>query len=355
MTIANHVKIRQATWVCLLTAAAIVISPLSQGRVLPEEQGRQLLSMLDNSIWIGDSEPSDRNVYVIFSTACSWCRSLHTDSLERDDGVQLRWLLLEGSGNAPEYVAEQGTLAAIARAFRADTPAPRSRDQALARLNVNAWVRQSLPGVLAFPTFVYQGASGVEVAVGMRSNLSALLARVEPRAGTSAHASASLEMLERGMPALETVSIRQFINFEQQPLPMHSLPSTSTPRVGEVPHMGQYDEILGVVGNEWIAVVGLRLSDGRRVPAYIHAPKAVALTRLVFDIDPASGSVTAEAVARPIHSHPSRSSPVLEHLPPGYGLDRVGKVFLEGEDWDVVAFFRDGGRAYVPTQSDDQE
>lgn len=341
-------KIMQSMWTRLLAATAMVVAAMAQARTLPDAQGRQVLALLDDSMWIGDGRASDRHAYVIFSTACGWCRTLHADSRDRDDGVQLRWLLLEGVGNGAEYVAEQGTMAAVARAFEGQAPAPRSREQALARLNVNAWVQQSIGGTLAFPTFVYQGVSGVEVAVGMRSDLSALLTRVEPRPGTADHASTSLATLTRGGPAMAPASIRKFVNFEQDALAMHALPSTSTPRIGEVGHMGLYEEILGFAGNEWIAVVGLRLGDGRAVPAYIHAPQAVALARLTFDVQPASGPVTAEGVARPIHSHPSRRSPVLDQLPPGYQLNRVGEVAFEGETWDVVVLFQDGGRAYVP-------
>lgn len=342
-------NIKQSMWTTsLLVAAALLVASLAQARTLPDVQGKQVLALLDDSLWIGDGPASDRHAYVIFSTACGWCRTLHAGSRDRDDGVQLRWLLLEGIGNGAEYVAEQGTMAAVARAFEGQAPAPQSRDQALARLNVNAWVQQSIPGTLAFPTFVYQGAAGVEVAVGMRSDLSAVLDKVEPRPGAADHVSASLTTLARGVPTLAEASIRQFVNFGQDALPMHVLPSVATPRIGEVGHMGLYEEILGFVGDEWIAVVGLRLGDGRAVPAYIHAPQAVHLARLRFDVQPASGPLTVEGAARPIHSHPSRRSPVLDQLLPGYQLERVGEVVLEGETWDVVVLFQDGGRAYVP-------
>lgn len=341
-------KTMPSKWMCLLAATAMFAVTLAQARTLSDEQGRQVLALLDDSVWIGDGPASDRHAYVIFSTACGWCRTLHADSRDRDDGVQLRWLLLEGVGNGAEYVAEQGTMAAVARAFERQAPAPHSREQALARLNANAWVQQSISGALAFPTFVYQGATGVEVAVGMRSDLSAVLAKVEPRPGTADHVSASLAMLARGVPTLVPTSTRRFVNFERNALAMHLLPSAATPRIGEVGHMGLYEEILGFVGDEWIAVVGLRLGDGRAVPAYIHAPQAVALARLSFDVQPASGPVTADGAARPIHSHPSRRSPVLDQLRPGYQLDRVGEVVFEGEVWDVVVLFQDGGRAYVP-------
>lgn len=345
-----HSTSKRLRIIALLVAVCVMASSAAARTVTDPAKAQQIIQALDDSVWIGDGAASDRHVYVLYSTACGWCRKLHAESRDRGDDVQLRWVLHGGAGSGAEYVAEAGTIEAIGRAFEGKAGAVRDREQALRTLDTNAWLTQIIGGQLAYPTLIYAGRNGLQVAVGGGKDLKATLANVVERPGKSAHRSTGHELVNTPPPTLAPAGMTQFINFHEAPLAMHAFPDRQSTRVGEVAHMGLFDAVHGIVGDEWIVVTGLRTGEagGRTIPAYIHAPEAVALTRLRFEVMPASGHVVAETRTLPIHSHPTRRAPQLDELPPGYQLRRVGEVHIGGEIWDAVVFFDDGGRAYLP-------
>ena len=316
----------------------------------PAAADAALLQALDDAAWIGDGAPSQRHVYVLFATDCSWSRTLFEQSRQRDDGMQLRWLVMAGPG--AEWLAGANTLDALADAFAggaAGQAAPASGSRAL---DSHAWLQPMLGAGLRVPTLVYLADDGVRIQAGLRAGAADLPAptQVADRPDRAQHRPAIHRLLARPLPDWQPAPAGPYIRFHAEPAPVHALPSRDSLQVGELPHLGSYATVLGLVGDDWIEVAGLRVADrgGRTLSAYIHAPEAVALMRMSFELLPAEGVVVAGESPRPMHSHPSLQAPVLRWLDPGYQMDRAGEVLIDGQAWDAVVLFTDGGHAYLP-------
>lgn len=312
------------------------------------EPGISLMQALDEAAWIGDGPPSDRHVYVLFATDCRWSRALFEQTRAGHDGLQLRWLVMAGPG--AEQVVGQASVTALADAFAGRStgvPLPAAAAPALAS---NAWLQPMLGAGHRFPVLVYQAGDGVRVQSGFSAGQPALPDEVIARPGRGRHSPAIWRLLAAPLPPWQPAPAGPYIRFHAEPAPVHALPSRDSLVVGQLPHLGTYPAVLGLVGDDWIEVAGLRVADrgGRTLSAYIHAPEAVALMRLAYDLLPADGKVVAGTAARPIHSHPSRQAPVLHWLQPGYQMDRAGEVLIDGQAWDAVVFFTDGGHGFVP-------
>ncbi len=305
-----------------------------------------LLQALDDAVWIGDGPASDRHVYVLFATDCRWSRALFEQTRDRAGDLQLRWLVMAGAG--AEQVAGQATLDVLADAFagRIVAKVPATAQHAL---DSNAWLQPLLGAGHRFPVLVYQAHDGVRIESGLRQGLPAA-EEVVARPDSGGHRPAIRRLLVAPRPTWQPAPAGPYIRFHAEPAPVHALPSRDSLQVGQLPHLGTYPAVLGLIGNDWIEVAGLRVADrgGRTLSAYIHAPEAVALMRLEYTVEPASGEIVADALPRPIHSHPDHQAPVLDWLQTGYRMDRVGQVQQAGQAWDVVVFFTDGSHAFVP-------
>jgi hypothetical protein len=182
--------------------------------------GGELLTALDNSLWIADGDRSDRQIYILSGPCCGYSQALY-HATRQLRGVQLRWVEMAPTPKA-KCLGYLGEIAATngpgALADMYDTGAgpqvvPIALQDNAIRLNTNiqnaaySILRELNPnhtGRIDYPTVVWLSKDGVRVAT-RPDNFDAIVASVVARP-----------------EATNTVSFgRSFLNtsYQYQPIP----------------------------------------------------------------------------------------------------------------------------------------
>jgi hypothetical protein len=148
--------------------------------------GAQLLSALDNSMWIADGAPSDKQIYIIAGPCCGYSQALYHASRQLK-GVQLRWIE-EAPTQDPRCLGYVGEIAArpdpaiLAEMYdTGDQPRQASialRDNAIrwnggvekSVLDIVNFLAQRAKDDFEYPTIVWLSSDGVRVAVRPTNN-----------------------------------------------------------------------------------------------------------------------------------------------------------------------------------------
>jgi hypothetical protein len=161
----------------------------------------ELMAALDNSVWIQDGKPSDRQIYVIAGPCCGYSQRLYQETRQLTGSVQFRWVMMAAGGpNCTNYVADSalpdtsGALVRMYETLKPARPAPLAlRDNAV-RWNDTVQsiaiklLDLSYPGNgnrIDYPTVVWQGKEGIHIArrpAGMGPILASVVARPEATA-----------------------------------------------------------------------------------------------------------------------------------------------------------------------------
>lgn len=174
-----------------------------------------LLAALDNSIWVPDGPPSDKQIYVISAPWCSFSRQLYGQSRAVTGEVQFRWVELDPRDpGSSDYIAQgavepNGTVLKQMYDTRAPAPPgnPVVRDNAIKYNLVVARVinpmietlihaqRQGRRTETGFPVLIWLTASGVRIYDGLPDSLKPMLDSVIARPEAAALAPAGREFL----------------------------------------------------------------------------------------------------------------------------------------------------------------
>jgi hypothetical protein len=156
-----------------------------------------LLAALDNSPWIADGQPNDKQIYVIAGPCCGYSQALYQESRELTSSVQFRWIEMAPTNKAKclgylgQSAASQdvNVLEEMYRTLAPPTPVSEAiRDNAI-RLSV-ALEKALIPiilyldpehhAALNYPTVVWLSRDGVRVAE-RPSDISSILESVVAR------------------------------------------------------------------------------------------------------------------------------------------------------------------------------
>lgn len=161
----------------------------------------ELLTALDNSIWVADGTPAEKQIYVISAPWCSFCRELYRKSQSLTGQVQFRWVELDprdpgSSDYIVEGAADPGStvLKQMYDTHVAAPPAdPAIRDNAIKyNLIVARTINPMIEGLIhaqrqgkrtetGFPVMIWQAADGVKVYDGLPEQLEPIVNAVVSR------------------------------------------------------------------------------------------------------------------------------------------------------------------------------
>jgi hypothetical protein len=227
-----------------------------------------LLDALDNTFWLADGAPSDRQIYILGPVSCAECRDLYARTRRLPQQVQLRWVPLAPGDDAPgtNAVCEAATVAdseALEHIFGASANSP-ACSTPVARDNTVRWNRGilgTIEGVLArlnaqgdsiaYPCLVWLSPAGVHVQV-RPMQLDAILASVASRPEQAASTALARETLVRetrteGAPRGDYFA-------REKGVTLFALPSVFSPRILVLDQdFGCQARSRTIVGNEaWI-------------------------------------------------------------------------------------------------------
>ena len=316
--------------------------------VLQGAPAEALMSALENSPWIADGTAADKQVYIIHSTTCGFCKKFFGDSRALTSRVQFRWVTHCCIGQGGEYVVEQHTPAAIADAYAKRTGNAKNMERAKREIEVNMWATSALPKAnnIFYPTFVYRTTNGVAVSYGAPQDLNKMVASVASRPDRANYRPQAQALLDAPIVMTPAGKLKQYYNNDQKnTVPMYAQPDKSSQKVVDVAFNYGYP-VLGVANKEWITVPGLIMGGGSQARGYIHAPREIKLALLDFKVRPASGNVQSKK-STDIRLHPDMDSPVVDKLEPGYQLRKTGEVSLGGKQWNEVILYNDGTKGYL--------
>jgi hypothetical protein len=326
---------------------------LDRGRQLlisDTEHARSLLNVLENAVWAQDGKGSGKIAYVVYSTECGWSRKLFQDSRGLQGEIELRWIPVAARG--ADYVTEQRNTESIALTFQGQTGPLNAADIAKRAVNYNYSVLQSAnyhfkpyanDRTFAYPTIMYQTANGLKVIAGNPADLNAMLAEVKSTPEKLAIQPAGVDIVKQDIQIEPRPGLKSYQNAGQTAIKVFGAPSAQAPVIDNLEPGYGIDATGLVAGTDWIEM----LPYGPRGPrAYVEDKLMAKLSRLDFNVTPAGGNVVANKSLK-ILSHPAHDAPVLDTLEPGYQLNRVGTVALQGSNWDVVVVYNDGTRGYI--------
>lgn len=316
--------------------------------ILQGAQAEAVMSTLENALWISDGTAADKQIYIIHSTTCGYCKKFFSDSRALTSKAQFRWITHCCVGYGGEYVAEQHTPAAIGEAYTTHSGKVKNMERAKREIDINIWASNALPNAknIFYPTFVYRTAQGVVVSYGTPPDLNKMVASVASRPDRANYRSQGQAFLDKTIVMAPPGKLKQYYNNDKsKTVPMYAQPDKASQKVVDVPFNYGYP-VLGIANKEWIAVPGLIMGGGVPTPGYIHTPQEIKLAQLDFKVRPASGSVQTKN-STDIRLHPDMDSPVVDKLQPGYQLRKTGEVSLSGKQWTEVMLYNDGTKGYL--------
>jgi hypothetical protein len=310
-------------------------------------QAEALMNTLENSLWIADGTGADKQIYVVYSTMCGYCKNFFHQSRALTSKVQFRWITHCCMGQGGEYALEQNSPAAISEAYAKHSGSAKDKERAEREMDINIWAANVLPNArsIFYPTIVYRTANGVMVDYGTPRDLNKMVASVASRPDRAHYRSRGQALLDKPIAMAPAGKLKQFYNNDRgKTIPMYAQPDESSQKVVDVPYNYGY-QVMGIANKEWIAVPGL-IMGGKPTPGYIHAPLEIKLAQLEFTVRPASGAVQTNKPTD-IRLHPDMDAPVVDQLKPGYQLRKTGEVSLSGKQWTEVILYNDGTRGYL--------
>lgn len=316
--------------------------------ILQGAPAEALMSTLENALWIADGSAADKQIYIIHSTTCGFCKKFFGDSRSLTSKAQFRWITHCCIGQGGEYVAEQHTPAAIAEAYAKHGGSVKNMERAKREIEINMWAASALPNAnnIFYPTFVYRTANGVAVSYGAPADLNKMVASVASRPDRANYRSQGQALLDAPIVMAPAGKLKQYYNNDKdKTVPMYAQPDEASQKVVDIQFNYGYP-VLGISNKEWITVPGLTMSGGSQARGYIHAPREIKLAQLEFKVRPASGNVQTKKSAD-IRLHPDMDSPVVDKLHPGYQLRKTGEVLLDGKQWSEVMLYNDGTKGYL--------
>jgi hypothetical protein len=170
---------------------------LPSGRPRPgAKTGAEALAALDNSLWIADGPPSDKQIYVVAGPCCGYSQALYHATRDLQ-GVQLRWVEMAPTPK-PKCLGYLGEIAAASSSnplsdmydtLADPLPAPQALQENAIRWNggvegaITYLVNTVDPGHsdgFQYPTLVWVSKEGVRAAI-RPDNIAAIVASVVPR------------------------------------------------------------------------------------------------------------------------------------------------------------------------------
>ncbi|MDR2876561.1 MAG: hypothetical protein LBV36_00750 [Chromatiales bacterium] len=337
-----------AALVVLLIGAASAAAPSRGTQMVIEDatQSEKIMDALENAVWIADGAEADKQVYVIFSTECAYCQQFFNDTRSKVAKVQLRWIA-HCCNDSALAILESRSVDAIAHAYARKAQPVNDRARAARTLVVNQWAAKAVSDSLIYPMLIYRTAQGLVVNFGLPPDLDAMFAVVMKQSEQAQHQPASLVVLNQPLVLTPADNMKSYYNRSGKPLALYAQPDFAAQKVSlNIPADYGY-QVIGFANDGWIVVKGLLMPDGSYVPAYIHAPTDIALSRLKFTVRPVRGVVVAQTRALEIRLHPDLNSPVVDRLEPGSQMDKTGEVILAGKTWAQVQVYTDGTKGYI--------
>lgn len=340
---------RSAGVVAGLTALLLAqaASALGQGKLISDpEQVQRVLSLLDDSYWIADGANADKQVYVIFSTTCGYCKQLHANTRAAQNRPQLRWITADEAGRGAEDVLTRRNAAAIGDVFNGRSRPPADAAVAARALEINKALSFALPEIksVVYPTLLYLTAQGLQVHVGMPSNLK-LFDTVKARPEQAKYEPASLKWVQEPPTITSAPKFNKYWS-KDGGTPVVVAPVENSPAILLLPKGRGYD-VDGIANGEWARVKIAYRAGNRPVYAYVHAPREIRLATMQFQVKRAAGQYLTGQRTVEARSHPTLEADVLETIEPGMQLTKTGEVLLDGEKWTEVVLYTDGTKGYI--------
>ncbi len=147
----------------------------------------EMETLLAETPWVGDGEPSRRHVYVVFAPWCPVCKLLFQRTRSARGGVQLRWV---AGGNRDDRAINQNlnivsnrSLDALARVFRQEPMEDLTKDvPAVLRLTQSDMAVKEMAKRIEFigyPTLIFvDGRGELKSIAGVPADLDAVFAQV---------------------------------------------------------------------------------------------------------------------------------------------------------------------------------
>ncbi|TVS17294.1 MAG: hypothetical protein EA417_07190 [Gammaproteobacteria bacterium] len=310
-----------------------------------------LLETVEHAVWARDGNGSERPIYVVYSTDCSWSRRLHEESRALTSDFELRWVPSRGP-HADHVVSERnGTAVTNAFAGRGG-----SVDAAIGRAAVsyNHRVVMSLleqlsavqPGYrVSYPTLIYRTDEGVQVIDGFPSNVGQLAQRVSRQPDRADFEPAGLRIVGTRYQRLRSLHLDHYPNMTNEARLLRAFPDHHAPWVMNL--KPEYSVAVSAVigGGEWLELTPFGRNDP---PAYVHDPFYARMATLQYQVRPARGTYTAGRQPGQALQLPLIGAPVVADVPAGVRIPRTGEVHIDGQIWDQVQVFADGTRGYIP-------
>lgn len=338
----------------LCAAAAPPAAALDRGKQLlitDAAHQAQLMDAVENAVWAADGSVAQKQVYVVYSTECAWSKRLYEQTRVLAGKVQLRWIVINGHGAQDVVTRRSGD--SVAAAFVPRRAQVDDAARATRALDYNSAVMGSInhqlrryahSSTFAFPTLIYQTASGVKVVAGNPQNPGAIAAEVLARPDKATLEPAALALTASPVRATPSRHLTQWGHGRTVSAVVRSLPSAQSAPVEELAP-GYLLPVAGIVADGgWIQVV-VHPQTGSK--GYVHDPLAARMALLDFRVKPQGGElVTAQPTQ--LFQFPDAESPLLDTLEPGYRFRRTGVVESGGRVWDEIVAFSDGAKGYVP-------
>ncbi|OAN46102.1 hypothetical protein A6A04_20760 [Paramagnetospirillum marisnigri] len=149
----------------------------------------EMETLLAETPWVGDGEPSRRHVYVVFAPWCPVCKLLFQRTRSARDGVQLRWV---AGGNRDDHAINQNlnvvsdrSLDALARVFRQEAMEDLTKNlPAVLRLTQSDMAIKEMAkriNFIGYPTLIFADSRGeLQSIAGVPADLDAVFAQVGP-------------------------------------------------------------------------------------------------------------------------------------------------------------------------------
>jgi hypothetical protein len=306
---------------------------------------QRILSLLDDGYWIPDGADANRQVYVIYSTTCGYCKKLHANTRNVPKRPQLRWITAGEAGYGAEDAVSRRSAAAIGDAFNNRAKPPADPVAAGRALDINKAIAFALPDFKrsVYPTLVYLTPQGLRIHYGMPSDLK-LLDTVKARPEQATHQPASLKWVNESI-ALTRVPKLASYHSRQGGTPVTLAPQPGAPAVLQLEKDYGYP-VDSVANGEW-ARVKLKDVGGKPVFGYIHAPKEIRLASLQYQVKPARGGYQSGKRTLEARGQPSLEADVLEVIEPGMQMTKTGEVLIDGARWTEVLLYTDGTKGYI--------
>lgn len=347
--IAQLIAVTGALIVAIVAASAFTAWSQTRGNeqlVTNPEQVKRILTALDDGVWVADGSAADRQVYVIYSTACAFSKKLFEETRALPNRPQFRWLTLGAEGYGAEMVVTKRTVESVRDAFAGKYAAPPDAATASLAMNINQSLIFVLPNpFIVFPTLIYKTAQGLRISYGAPDNLQTLMLSVQSRPDRAAYQPLSLGWLSKPPVMTPSKRLREYFNRSATPVPLRIAPYPDAAVVQEVAQ-GIVYPVDAVANNEWIRIVVGGIGKSK-IYGYIHAPLEIKLANLEFTVQSASGVVKTGSRGLEIRSHPTMDAPVIDRPGPGLQLTKTGEVVLEGRNWVEVLVYTDGTKGYI--------